>query len=343
VGGALEVGQGVADQWMSARWAKYLKWDWADAVMLYGMERLGGKYRDYVREYQAKWAKSGLPRIDKADRCPSALSAMSLYRAGDKSALDPAIPVIDFLRNEPRNALGAIDHLGHSFFSHFVPSSVWVDSLMMMGVLATQWGRTMNDQALFDFGVVQPLIYASVLQDQASGLFRHAYFIKSGSSLPASASYWLRGNGWVLVSIAEIMDELPPDSLYAPRLKDIFVKVADGLARYQMADGLWGTIANAPGYAYSESSGTLLASYAIAHAVHRGWLDASYLPMARRAFAGVSAKLWKTKAGYSIPGNSGATNPTPRWVYAKVPQVLDAPYGVGAYLLAAHELRDEVF
>lgn len=340
---------GLAHHYAALNPAAAQSWNWGPGILLYGMERLARQSDEaaletYVADYQKHWARKGAPAPDRSDSCPPALTGLALARDhGDWSGIDGALAVADYLRNEPRNRLGSLNHLGHSLVSHFFPQSIWVDSLMMMAVFSVQWGEFAQEAELRDFGIAQPAIFASVLQDPATGLFRHAWKTKSGTPIPETETFWLRGNGWVLVSIAEILDHVPLDSAPAKEMIRIFRKTADGLLAYQQPTGLWDMIANLPGFSYPETSGTALVSYALAKGVHRGWLPASYLAPAKTAFAGVTAMLLPERDGRTLPWSSGATDPGPRWTYGLIGSVKNASYGVGAYLLAASELKEESF
>jgi unsaturated rhamnogalacturonyl hydrolase len=352
--GVADVATRLADQFIADHPARQLAWGWAESVALYGIAKLAAssplsesstnKYWDYLHAYHEHWAQRGIPSIQKSDDCPSALSAVSLYRErGDSIGMISAEKVAKYLRTEPRNALGALNHLGHSLINHIFPDSIWLDSLMMYGVLAVQYGTTTRDDALLRFGASQPAIFASVLQDSNSGLLRHAWKTKTSAPIPKSETYWLRGNGWVAVSIVEMLSELPADSTERAGLLQILERLASGLKARQLPNGLWDTVINAPGYAYAETSGSSLVSYALAKAVHHRWLSPEYLPIAQHAFQSVTALLRESEHGLSMPGISGPTNPGPRLNYKLIPRVLNAPYGVGAYLMAASELKDERF
>ncbi|MBI3541908.1 MAG: glycoside hydrolase family 88 protein [Deltaproteobacteria bacterium] len=342
--GTVEPAMRLAGRYMRGHSPDTLGWDWGPAVFLYGLYKLDPG-SSYVRGYQMSWAAKGISAPAKNDSCPAALTALGLLRDfNDDTGLENAAKVARYVRTEPRNRLGAINHLGHSFVGHFFPDSIWVDSLMMVGVFAAQWGAHFNDRALLDFAAAQPGLYASALQDPSTGLFRHAYKVKSGKTIPSSATFWLRGNGWVLAATADILSELPADHPKRGELIALLKKTADGLAKFQQPTGLWDTIANEPGAAYGETSGTALVAYAVAKAVHRGWLEPSYLALAKRAFAGVTSRLRSKSGGeLSMPRISWFTNPGARFSYTITPAVSDMSYGVGAYLMAAAELSDEEF
>jgi unsaturated rhamnogalacturonyl hydrolase len=339
----------LAEHFMAHHAPNRLKWDWGDAVFLYGLQKLATSpksspeesrtYWNYVRTTYRHFANSKPPVINQSDRCAPALGALALKRElNDESGMSLLPAVEHYLLHEPRNSLGSINHLGHAWTSYFFPKSIWVDSLVMLALTATQMGKITQNPALVDFGLAQPEIFARVLQDHRTGLFRHAWKTDSHRPIPTSATFWLRGNGWVLASIVDLLDELPEGDPRFPRLVRILERTAEGLLPYQLPSGLWRTLANLPRISYEETSGSALVAYALAKGVRKGYLNPSYLEPAHRAFQAVTAKLRPKKTGLSMTGISGPTNPGPRFLYQWVPLVSDAPYGVGAYLMAATEL-----
>jgi unsaturated rhamnogalacturonyl hydrolase len=338
-----ELAMAVARNFARDNSPESLDWNWGPAVFLYAISRLGEEFTPYLSKYHAHHARRPEePRF--ADHCPSALSAIELFkRAGDDAGLTSALAVASYLRHEERNAIGSLDHLGSSSsVSWTYPSSIWVDSLMMWGVFSVKWGRFAFDQELLRFGLAQPAIFASKLQDPQSGLFRHAWMIEKQAAVPEAEAFWLRGNGWVVTAIIEMLDALPPSGYARERaeLLAIYRRAVQGLLAHQLPNGLWDTIVNDPGYAYEELSGSALAAYAIARGVQRGYLDRSLLPRARQALVAIAARLDKTSVGYSMPGISWYTIPLPKAAYRLVPLRTDLPYGVGAFVLAAQALSE---
>ncbi len=349
--GVAQIAEGLAGNFMRSHEAEKLGWDWEDAVFLYGLERFrhvsesGAEAMSrYLVSHHRTWAKRGIPKVDRSDRCASALSALGLMRYdGDPVGADGVAAVAHYVRNEPRNSLDTINHLGRSWLSKIYPNSIWVDSLMMYGVFAAQLGRYENDRALLDFAAAQPLRFASVLQDANTRLLRHAWLFRHKLALPKEEAFWLRGNGLVLASVVEILEEIDRWEEQAILLRTLLNEMSDALLSYQLPDGTWDTMANLPGWAYAETSGSALVAFAWARGAHRGWLPPIYLEHAKRAFAGVSQYLKKTEQGYSMTGISGPTNATPKFIYKRVGRKADKAYGVGAYLLAAAELAQERF
>jgi len=338
----------LADRSLALRPPHTMRWDWGDAILLYGLARLASavdcptarrRLVDAVTAYHVAHARD-LPRIDRADRCAPALSALVLARShGCRCGLRAAARAAEFVATAPRTRLGAIEHLGTSPLRRLVPPSLWVDSLAMMAVFAAQWATHVGDAELLDFAAAQPGAYASMLQDPREGLFRHAYLLRLDRVVPRAPAFWLRGNGWALFAMVEVLEALPEKSPATGEIVGMLTIAAGALARHQRPAGGWGTVVNDP-RTYEETSGTALCAYALAKGARLGWLDPTMAHVARRALGRVTARLQSAAHGYSMPAISAPTNPMPGWAYGLVPRVRDAPWGVGAYLLAATEAGD---
>jgi len=361
---AVAVGDRVAARFLAEHAPADVRWQWGPAVFLYGLARFAERsperatYTRFLRDYHAHHAAQGLPTIDYPDVCPPALSAVWLAReAGDPSALPNADVVADFLRNEPRNPLGALEHLGQQsrmrrlansarilrfvglgWISEWV-HSIWVDSLVMYGLTSVHYGKATGDTNLVEFGLAQPGIFARVLQDPNTGLFGHAW---DWQNQRRQGAVWLRGNGWVAASIVDMLEEIPTPHPRHAELLAILRPLAQGLMNAQDAAGQWPTLVDSP-ETYQEASGTALAAFALARGAHRGWLGPQALTAAKRAFRGLTARLKQRRVGYSVTGTSIATSAWPRWLYPRMPKRSDVDYGVGAFLLLAGELDGETW
>jgi unsaturated rhamnogalacturonyl hydrolase len=327
-----------------------LAWNWTSAIFLYPLARIaehsdqGDQYLDYVRRFHLHYMDVGTPPIDLADACPSALSAYYLFtRYGEDFAMPNVDKVINYIKTVELNSIGSIDHLGDSWESLFYPSSIWVDSLMMWVLIAVQVGMETSDQDLLDRALVQPGIFAERLHDPDSGLFFHAWNVEEDQLLPLDNTPWLRGNGWALAAILEMMSAIGSGHPRYSEFASIFVGLAQAILPHRQPSGYWDTVILQPGFAYEESSGSALVAYAFAKGARLGLLDAEYRDYAKETFAGIVARMKKHEDGYSMEEISVGTNPFNAQLYKLMPKVPDQLYGNGALLLLAEELAGESF
>lgn len=269
------------------------------------------------------------------DHCAPALAAIAARKVLDPQLVHGAVaPVANYLREQPRNRLGALNHLGtDTSLARVYPSSIWIDSLMMYASTAVVVGQVVGDRALTEFGLQQPAIFADLLQDDDTGLFRHAYLDDRDRTRPRRATFWLRGNGWVAAALVDMLTT-PHGSQSVNQT--IFVKLARSLMARQEG-GLWSTVIN-DRRTYREPSGSALVAYALAKATRLGVLGPQGRTRAHATFAALVASLRVRDDGLSLPGVSGPTIPGSRAAYAIVPRRADIDYGVGALCLLAAEL-----
>ncbi len=270
------------------------------------------------------------------DHCAPALAAVAARSLlGEPAVTQYTATIAQFLHAQPRNALGALDHLGvRTTLAALYPASIWIDSLMMYALPAAVLGRVLDEPALTDFGHAQPSIFARVLQDPSTGLFRHAYLHERGTTRPTEPVFWLRGNGWVAAALVDMLEH-PHETSAANRV--IFRRLCSALMSRQRSNGWWPTVIGDE-RTYSEASGTALVGYALAKGARLGLLPSPARLAAAKAMDGLVARLRPTRSGLSLPGVSGPTVPVGRSGYAAVPRRRDLDYGVGAVLMLAVEL-----
>ncbi len=312
-----------------------MPWRWDAAIGLLGLARTlpSPPVERFIRSYYRH--HDGGARIVMPDHCAPVLAALEARSVLGEDATRRAIDrTADFLRKQPRNALGALNHLGVvTSLSRAYPDSIWIDSLMMYALPAVAIGRALGDSDLEAFGLAQPRIFAELLQDRRTGLFRHAYLVERAATRPRAPVFWLRGNGWVVAALVEMLEH----DRCAANLR-ILRALATGLLRHQGDDGMWPTVVD-DARTYAESSGTALVAYALAKAARLRLLPVESRDAAQRAFAALRARMVRRVDGLSLRGISGPTIPSRRSGYALVPRRADISYGVGAMLLLADELQ----
>jgi len=315
-----------------------LAWSWGDGLLLYALlcldEALGeARHRAFVESYFAHHAARARALVTWSDECPPGLAALELYKAtGRAEYLALAEPVAHYLRTARRTRDGGLNHFGVSRWGHFYPESMWVDSLMMYGVFAARWGRATGDEAMTRFAVEQPPLFARVLRDPVSGLFRHAWWVRARRAIPHGRGNWLRGNGWALASLVEVLAAVPAAQPGREALVAILGELAAAVVRHQLPSGLFTTVLGRP--SYPETSGTALVAYALMAGLEAGHLPSGLEEPAKRAFRALVAGLERRASGTSMRDISTATMPYPAWGYALIPRVRDAAHGVAAMILA---------
>ncbi len=145
--------------------------------------------------------------------------------------------------------------------------------------------------------------------------------------------FWSRGNGWVMGSLALILEVLPKDdahrTAYIAKLKEM----SAALAAIQSPDGLWRSgLLDPDSYGQPEVSGSAFFLYGMAYGVNNGILDRkTYLPVIERGWSAIV-----THHIYA-DGRLGSIQPIDAQP-GKYPPSASYVYGVGGFLLAGSEI-----
>jgi rhamnogalacturonyl hydrolase YesR len=201
----------------------------------------------------------------------------------------------------------------------------------MGGVFLAHWGQYTGEQKYIDDAASQ-IIHQAALEQDADGLWFHGYFMSEKKHAPFK---WGRGNSWVTVALVETLSVMPDNDPLRPQLLDILRKQIDGLKKVQAPDGMWRQVLNQPDL-WEETSCTAMFAYGIARAVNRGWIDASNMEVARKAFAGIAQNV--TPDGV-VKGTCQGTNiGRDLSYYIKRQRPDDDLHGRGPVLLAGTEI-----
>lgn len=319
------------------------KWpfDWGEGVQKIGLmkihERTGeARYADYVEQWtefhRAKDIQEllNLPPVKRgrAGYCghwSPGTAVLYLYLARKKPEhLRLAEQVNAFIvEGAERSPEGG---LGHWLGSH----QLWVDTLYMACPLLAGLGNLHGKKEYLNDAANQILEQARYLQDAKTGLFHHMWDWKEKTKSP---DFWGRGNGWVLMSIAdtmEFMDRKHPS--YKP-LRQVAEKMLRGLRPLQDRDGLWHTVLD-DASSYQETSASMMFAYGILKLARLGVLPKSNLAMARKAWSAVNELYVKDG---EVTGVSAGTGPRGAGHYRERPRGVYT-WGTGAYLMAGSEI-----
>lgn len=350
----VELGQGLIQHKIANIKASKAPYNWTSSIFYYSLvewqKALGPEVKadQFLKSF---FAYKKFPKVTTPDLAPISLSALDYIDDSNEAYSKRAQIVVqntyEWLQNEPRNQLGALNHIGvnHRFFpllpktKYFVKDSIWLDSLVMYALSALKISSYYEDENLYHFSLKQIEIFASKLQD-SNGLLKHAYYFKNKSRTPEGEGYWLRGNGWVAMSCIEFLTSLSLDHPHYYKIKEVFVRLIDGLLLYQNPSGLFNTILTHQKIKnYEETSGSSLIGYAIAKAVRYNILPSSYLDKAQSIYQGLHEYIEKTPDGYSLHQISGPTSSSKRMkkYTQRVKPKKDLWYGVGALVLFAKE------
>ena len=217
--------------------------------------------------------KNILPKKTHVDWNMFGSLCLELYKiTKDKRYLDLGISYADTQWELPGNAKAKEkewDAKGYSW-----QTRLWIDDMYMITIVQTQAYKVTGDRKYIDRAAKEMVLYLDELQ-RPNGLFYHA---------PDVPFYWGRGNGWMAAGMAELLQCLPEDSKYRPRILKGYRKMMKSLKKYQTSDGLWNQLIDQPD-CWAETSGSAMFTFAFITGVKQGWLKAKeYGPAARKAW-----------------------------------------------------------
>jgi unsaturated rhamnogalacturonyl hydrolase len=345
----------------AAKPPKGIAWNYPQGVMLYGMERstdltgdkdvdqfvlrhnlICSRYYHWLAGLEKQFGRAGkdfarhtrigeLIRLGNLDSCGAMGTEMliSMTRHPDQVTPDEKAVVARIadwvVHKQDRLPDGTL------WRSREMGGTVWPDDLYMGGVFLVHYGLYAHDQKYID-DAASNIIHQAALEQDHDGLWFHGYFMKEKKHAPFK---WGRGNGWAMVAMVEDLSAMPENDPLRPQVLAILRKQIDGLKKVQAPDGMWRQVLDHP-ESWGETSCTAMFAYGIARAVNRGWIDATNMVVARRAFAGIAKRV--TPNG-EVRGTCQGTNiGTTLAYYLDRRRPKNDPHGRGPVMLAGTEI-----
>ena len=280
---------------------------------------------------------------------PDSLKAAQTYH--DLHAIDPAVP------------LTAVDvDMAHDVAGLPVSQYFWIDALFTGLPTWTRWATRTGNAAYLtkmdaqyvwtrDLGATSSICAKNPaprpgLYDTAQHLwYRDCRFVAARDA-HGDPVFWSRGNGWVIASMAQVLQTLPAAAHERAMYVGMLQTLAARLAPLQGSDGFWRpSLLDPTLYPQPETSGTALITSALAYGISAGLLDAArYLPVVARAWAGLTTAALQPSGfvtdcqspdvGPAIPYTAAAPRIAPTSGSAGTVNTDAPPFCVGAFLLA---------
>jgi len=209
--------------------------------------------------------------------------------------------------------------------------TIWLDDLYMACPFLVRWAKFTGDQKYFDDAAQQIIHMAALLQD-TDGVWYHAYFVNDHKRSPIK---WGRANGWCVVATVEVLSALPEAHPARAQLLGILRRQLEGLKPLQAPSGLWRQVLDHPEI-WEETSCSAMFAYGYARAVNRGWIDASNMAIARKAFDGLRTRV--TPEGAVMGTCEGTNIGMDIDFYAARKRPADDLHGRGVVQLAGSEI-----
>ncbi len=319
----------VAD-WELARSQPYFDRIWTWSVLYSGFmaasESTGDpRYRDAMTAMAEKFDWSLRNRLPNADDQSVAQTYLDLYLRDGKKDARMIVPT--------RTDLDAVMKLNTLKPGDQRLPWWWCDALFMAPPVWSRMDAATGDHRYIDYLDHQWQQTSALLYDKDEHLYARDETYKGKREQNGQKVFWSRGEGWVMGGLVRTLEYLPGDdprrAFYVDQLKEMSARVA-GL---QGSDGLWtSALLDPKDYPEPEISGSALIVYAITWGINEGVLDAkTYRPVIERGWRGMLQHVY-------ADGRLGCIQQTGAEP-AYYPPGSSYNYGVGAYLLAASELK----
>lgn len=161
--------------------------------------------------------------------------------------------------------------------------TMWSDDTYMSCMFMLRYGLMKNDRKWLEECVKQLLGFKKKLFMEDEGIFSHIYFVdeKTPNRIP-----WGRGNGWVFITMSEVLETVPKDIDGYKELEDTFRVFAKNVVRLQGKNGLWHQVLNNH-TSYEETSCTGMYIIGLCRGIRLALLDDSVKDNIVQAYEGL--------------------------------------------------------
>ncbi len=253
------------------------------------------------------------------------------------------------LKTQPRTKEGGFWHKKR------YPNQMWLDGLYMGEPFYAEWAAAYEPEA-FDDIANQFVWMEQHARDSKTGLLYHGWDESkeekwANKITGCSPNFWARAMGWYGLALVDVLEFFPEQHPRKKELIAILKRYADAIQKVQdQKNGLWWDILNQPTTKgnYQEASGSCMFVYTIAKAVRLGWLPDTYLPIAKKGYAGIVKQFIETdnnqqtnlKGTVAVSGLGGSPYRDGSYAYYVGEKVVtNDPKGVGAFLIASNEME----
>ncbi len=338
------------------------KWSYDEGVILKGMEQLwrntgDGAYFRYIQRQMDHFVTPDgrIPAYRREgyrlDDLNNGKVLLTLYRVtGQRKYWQAATLLRRQIDSQPRTPDGGFWH------KKIYVQQMWLDGLYMAEPFLAEYAMLSGEDSLFQEITRQFTLMERHSRDSSSGLLYHGWDASrrqrwADPVTGRSPHFWGRAMGWYAMALVDALDYFPAHHPGRDTLSAILGRLATAVAACQdKASGCWYQVldsAGAPGN-YLEASASCMFVYALAKGTRKGYLPSSFHEVAARGFAGILKTFITARADggidlhgtCSVAGLGGDPYRDGSYAYYLSEKVVtNDPKGVGAFLLAAAEMR----
>ncbi len=334
------------------------KWEYTNGLVCLAMlkvwETTGDvKYLNYAKFYaDSMITEDGVIKTYKMSNynIDQINSGKILFILNKETPTPKYVMAMDTLRKQmsshPRTSEGGFWH------KQRYPHQMWLDGLYMGSPFLAQYAVENKEPALLDDVANQVYLMDKYMWDSTKLLYYHGWDesreqLWTDSITGCSPHFWGRAMGWFSMALVDDLDYFPAGHPKKGDILKVVNKVAQGIAAHQdSASGVWWQILDQGGREgnYLEASCSSMFTYFLLKAVKNGYIDTSYMEVAKKGYAGILKEFIREKEDGTVslinncavaglggdPYRDGSYE-----YYIGEPKRADDPKGVGPFIMAS--------
>lgn len=254
------------------------------------------------------------------------------------------------LRHHPRTSEGGFWHKKR------YPWQMWLDGLYMGEPFYARYAVDFDEPEALNDVVRQFVLMDEHSYDAETGLFYHGWDESrdqawADEETGRSPHFWGRAMGWYGMALVDVLDYIPEGHQGRDSILAILDRFAAGVAKYQDTEtGLWFQVMDRPRGEgnYPEASASCMFVYTLAKGVRKGYLSDEYMETVNSGYKHILDRfisqaedgLINLEGTVSVSGLGGDPYRDGSYeYYLSEPVVTNDPKGIGAFILAANEIK----
>jgi unsaturated rhamnogalacturonyl hydrolase len=231
------------------------------------------------------------------------------------------------------------------------PHQLWGDGTFMALPFLVNFGKSVGDSTqrtrAYTDAINQLVIYNTHLQSP-NGLLYHAYdesaaqpWVVPGTN--HSPETWCRAVGWYAMATTIVLDTVPTTQPNRSKVLTILARLVAAMKTWQdPASGRWFQVVDKGTRSdnWTETSCSSMFTYTISRAVEKGYVSATYKPVAAAGYNGVLNRISLDSAKHTqLAEICIGTNVGDYAFYVGRPRATNDFHGLGAFLIMSEQLR----
>lgn len=324
--------------------------DYQKGVFLCGLERLYNltgeeRYYNYIKEWVDNYIDENgqllHAQLDRLDDLKSAVLLFELYeKTGEvryKKVLDMAMTLYESWKT---NEYGGFWHMGQ------YPNQMWLDGLYMACPNLVLYGVKFGEEKYIDMAYHQMKLMWDNIRDERTGLLYHAWDSTkqerwADPKTGLSPEFWGRAMGWYAVTLFDAASYMPDSCEKKKEFIKNGVELINAIISYRdEKTKKWFQVVNRGNDPenWVETSCSCLFTYTICKGINEGYLDESYIKIAKESFEGIVRDIEITDGKLFMDKICIGTGVKHTYdLYLKRPVQINNLHGMGTFVLMCTE------